>query len=75
MGVFTDRGMSAVPHTLSPKKDTMSYMQFRSVGWARPTSRAMRKLGHIRLRGGGCCNRLLPLVALHHSNQVTGEQR
>lgn len=22
----------------------MSYMQFRSVGWARPTPRAMRKL-------------------------------
>jgi hypothetical protein len=44
MGLFTDRGRRAMPHTLPRKKDTMSYMQFRSVGWARPTPRAMRKL-------------------------------
>ena len=31
-------------HTLLPKKDTMNDMPFRSVGWARPTPRAMRKL-------------------------------
>lgn len=44
MGRFTDRGRTAVPHTLLRMKDTMSYMQFRSVGWARPTPRAMRRL-------------------------------
>jgi hypothetical protein len=35
---------SAAPHTLSRKKDTMRDMQFRSVGWARPTPRTMRRL-------------------------------
>jgi hypothetical protein len=43
MGVFTDRGRTAVPHTLPRKKGTMSYMQFRPVGWARPTPRTMRR--------------------------------
>jgi len=32
------------------------------------------KARHIRLRGGGGRNHLLPLVVLHHSNQVTGKQ-
>jgi len=42
--VFTDRGTSAERHTLAPKEGAMSYMQFRSVVWARPTRRTMRNL-------------------------------
>jgi len=38
------QGRSAAPHTLSRKKDGMRYMQFRTVGWARPTPRTIGRL-------------------------------
>ena len=41
-------------------------MQFRSVGWARPTPRAMRKLNTYAFVGA-VANGLLPLVVSHHS--------
>jgi hypothetical protein len=39
-GRIHSQGHERCAYSLSPKK----YMQFRSVGWARPTPRAMRKL-------------------------------
>ena len=46
----------------------MSYMQFRSVGWARLTLRIMRRLDTYSFVGDGCRNRLPPMVVLHHSD-------
>jgi len=42
MGLFTNRSTSAVPYTLSPKKDAMKYMQSQHGAWP-PKSEAMQK--------------------------------
>ena len=67
MGVFTDRSMSAAPHTLSPKEGhhEIHAVSVRRMGKAYTKDNG--KARHIFLRGGGCRNGLLPMVVLHHS--------